>query len=368
MARAPHDCGSQGPRGKERKRERAKRPAKLRSLAGKRCPRTPSFRLHTSKIDLVGRLQLRDKTFAARLLTLQHSNNEVYVSSPSSTSRIHTDSHSREPKERNTYVLKTGRVAIISRGRYAGKKVVIIQPMDQGSKSHPFPHALVAGIERYPQQVTRRMSKARQTKRSKVKPFIKVVNYNHIMPTRYTLELEGLKGVVTNDTFKEVSQREEAKKTVKKALEERYTSGKNRWFFTPLRTSQPSITVFTGRIWTDKLYRFLDVSLLLEESRHSELNTSASKFENIPRTNDLVRFKRVTSDAQSRPLAWVHFDLRVRIKECLTGYGLRTQYESTSTRFSATIWPKEECASLPAISCLQQIFPRPHDPCLSRLF
>lgn len=126
--------------------------------------------------------------------------------------------------------------AIISRGRYAGKKVVIIQPVDNGSKSHPFPHAIVAGIERYPLQVTRRMSKARQDKRSKVKPFIKVVNYNHLMPTRYTLELEGLKGAVTNDTFKEVSQREEAKKTVKKALEERYVSGKNRWFFTPLRT------------------------------------------------------------------------------------------------------------------------------------
>jgi large subunit ribosomal protein L27e len=78
------------------------------------------------------------------------------------------------------------------------------------------------------------MSKARQSKRSKVKPFIKVVNYNHLMPTRYNLELEGLKGVVTADTFKEVSQREDAKKTVKKAFEERYTSGKNRWFFTPL--------------------------------------------------------------------------------------------------------------------------------------
>ncbi|KAI5211548.1 hypothetical protein E4T42_07482 [Aureobasidium subglaciale] len=131
-------------------------------------------------------------------------------------------------------VLKVGRVAIISRGRYAGKKVVIIQPVDQGTKSHPFPHALVAGIERYPQQVTRRMSKGRQAKRSKVKPFIKVVNYNHIMPTRYTLELEGLKGAVTNDTFKEVSQREDAKKNIKKALEERYQSGKNKWFFTPL--------------------------------------------------------------------------------------------------------------------------------------
>ncbi|KAL8824737.1 MAG: hypothetical protein Q9191_004855 [Dirinaria sp. TL-2023a] len=123
--------------------------------------------------------------------------------------------------------LKVGRVAIITRGRYAGKKVVIIQPLDTGSKSHPFPHALVAGIERYPSSVTRRMSKARQAKRSKVKPFIKTINYNHLMPTRYTLELEGLKGVVTNDTFKEVSQREDAKKTVKKALEERYTSGKN---------------------------------------------------------------------------------------------------------------------------------------------
>jgi large subunit ribosomal protein L27e len=113
---------------------------------------------------------------------------------------------------------------------------VIIQPQDTGNKSHPYPHALVAGIERYPSQITRRMSKARQAKRSKVKPFIKVINYNHLMPTRYTLELEGLKGAVTADTFKEVSQREDAKKTVKKAFEERYTSGKNRWFFTPLST------------------------------------------------------------------------------------------------------------------------------------
>ena len=125
--------------------------------------------------------------------------------------------------------------AIISRGRYAGKKVVLLMPVDNGSKGHPFPHAIVAGIERYPSTVTKRMSKARQAKRSKVKPFIKVVNYNHLMPTRYTLELEGLKNTVTSDTFKEVSQREEAKKTVKKTFDERYQSGKNRWFFTPLR-------------------------------------------------------------------------------------------------------------------------------------
>lgn len=61
------------------------------------------------------------------------------------------------------------------------------------------------------------------------------VNYNHLLPTRYALELESLKGVVAPETFKEVSSREDAKKQVKKAFEERYLAGKNRWFFSPLR-------------------------------------------------------------------------------------------------------------------------------------
>ena len=69
-------------------------------------------------------------------------------------------------------------------------------------------------------------------------PIAKAVNYSHLFPTRYTLELEGLKGVVGADTFKEPSQREDAKKTVKKLFEERYVNGKNRWFFQPLRVSR----------------------------------------------------------------------------------------------------------------------------------
>lgn len=93
------------------------------------------------------------------------------------------------------------------------------------------------------------MSKTRQEKRSKIKPFVKAINYNHLMPTRYTLELEGLKGALTGETFKEVSQREDAKKNVKKVLEERYTSGKNRWFFTPLSTSLPLPLLLLPPIW-----------------------------------------------------------------------------------------------------------------------
>ncbi|KAL0071247.1 60S ribosomal protein L27B [Marasmius tenuissimus] len=79
------------------------------------------------------------------------------------------------------------------------------------------------------------MGQKKLATRSKVKPFIKTVNYSHLFPTRYQLELEGLKNAVVADTFKEPSQREDSKKNIKKLLEERYTSGKNSWFFQPLR-------------------------------------------------------------------------------------------------------------------------------------
>lgn len=76
-----------------------------------------------------------------------------------------------------------------------------------------------------------------------------VVNYSHLFPTRYALELEGLKGSVAADTFKEPTQREDAKKTIKKLLEDRYTAGKNRWFFTPLRVRYfPPLSIFLTRI------------------------------------------------------------------------------------------------------------------------
>ncbi|PIL28887.1 hypothetical protein GSI_08933 [Ganoderma sinense ZZ0214-1] len=132
-------------------------------------------------------------------------------------------------------IYKPGKVAIVLQGRQAGHKVVVIKQLDEGTKERPYPHAVVAGIERYPLKVTKRMGAKKVAKRSKVKPFIKVVNYSHLFPTRYALELEGLKGTVGSDTFKEVSQREDSKKQIKKLLEDRYTSGKNKWFFQPLR-------------------------------------------------------------------------------------------------------------------------------------
>merc|ERR1712093_433748 len=141
----------------------------------------------------------------------------------------------KQQEDKMPKIYKPGKVAVVLSGRFAGKKVVVIRQADEGTKERPYPHAIVAGIERYPRKVTRGMGAKKIQKRSHIKPFIKAVNYNHLMPTRYALELEGLKGLVSNETFKENEQREEAKRQINKLFVERYTTGKNAWFFQPLR-------------------------------------------------------------------------------------------------------------------------------------
>merc|ERR1711965_1209467 len=91
-------------------------------------------------------------------------------------------------------------------------------------------------------KITKSMSEKKVAKRSKVKPFIKMVNYTHLMPTRYALEVE-LKSVVTADLITgsqaNPTARQNARKEVKKIFEEKYNSslktGKNKWFFQKLR-------------------------------------------------------------------------------------------------------------------------------------
>ncbi len=61
----------------------------------------------------------------------------------------------------------------------------LAQNYDDGSTDKPYGHALVAGVDRYPREVVKRMSKKKVKQRSKVKTFVKVLNYNHLMPTRF---------------------------------------------------------------------------------------------------------------------------------------------------------------------------------------
>jgi large subunit ribosomal protein L27e len=55
-----------------------------------------------------------------------------------------------------------------------------------------------------------------------------------MMPTRYTLEVD-LKDVVTRECIDNSTKRKESNIEAKKLLEEKFKSGKNRWFFSKLR-------------------------------------------------------------------------------------------------------------------------------------
>lgn len=93
----------------------------------------------------------------------------------------------------------------------------------------------MAGIERYPKAIKKGLSKKKREKRCKIKPFVKVYNYNHLMPTRYSVDINFDKSVSTKDVVKDPQKRKKAKRQIKSLFEAKYKEGKNRWFFTKLR-------------------------------------------------------------------------------------------------------------------------------------
>ena len=62
-----------------------------------------------------------------------------------------------------------------------------------------------------------------------------VVNYNHLMPTRYSVDLAFDKEVLNKESLKDPMKKKKARNMVRTQFEERYKSGKNKWFFQKLR-------------------------------------------------------------------------------------------------------------------------------------
>merc|ERR1712153_235039 len=87
-------------------------------------------------------------------------------------------------------IMKYGRLVILLNGRHAGRKAVIVKVHEDSNADRKFPHALVAGIDRYPRKVHKRLSQKKFDKKIKIKPFVKYVNLNHLMATRYTVAPE----------------------------------------------------------------------------------------------------------------------------------------------------------------------------------
>mmetsp|Transcript_19444 Transcript_19444/g.53423 ORF Transcript_19444/g.53423 Transcript_19444/m.53423 type:complete len:148 (-) Transcript_19444:79-522(-) len=121
--------------------------------------------------------------------------------------------------------IKAGRIVVILQGRQAGKKAIVVKTFDDGTKARSFGHCLVAGVDRPPLKVTKKMSKKKITRRLKVKPFLKYINYNHMMPTRYQVPAElGAQTMATDAQMETSDGRIEARKFIKKVFQEKFVN------------------------------------------------------------------------------------------------------------------------------------------------
>uniref|UniRef100_A0A7S1Y969 60S ribosomal protein L27 n=1 Tax=Sexangularia sp. CB-2014 TaxID=1486929 RepID=A0A7S1Y969_9EUKA len=136
-----------------------------------------------------------------------------------------------------TKFIKAGKVVIVLKGRYAGKKAVVVAKKDDGHKGVKYPHAIIAGIEKEPRRVTRSMLKKQVKKRTKINAFVKRVNYNHIMPTRY--QLDDIAPIVAEATktgvLRDSTKRRLAEANIATAFGAKHKKGENPWFFEKLR-------------------------------------------------------------------------------------------------------------------------------------
>lgn len=134
-------------------------------------------------------------------------------------------------------LLKSGKIVVLTAGRYAGRKAIVVKTFDEGAGTRKYAHAIVAGIDKYPKKVTRKMSNKKVGKRSHIKPFVRFVNFNHILPTRYQVELDVKKLTLTGKdgkagesinldetTLVDATQRNAAKKAIKQLFETGYKS------------------------------------------------------------------------------------------------------------------------------------------------
>jgi len=102
---------------------------------------------------------------------------------------------------------KPGRIVVVTSGRYAGKKGIIVRSNYENTKTKKFPHCLVLGLSKYPKRVTKKSlkkledrvkrletqenkekGKAALEKLKRLGVFVKTYNMQHILATRYKVQ------------------------------------------------------------------------------------------------------------------------------------------------------------------------------------
>lgn len=132
-------------------------------------------------------------------------------------------------------LISAGRFVILLNGRHAGKKAVVIASYPQPTEERKYPHCLVLGISEAPKKLTKGMTQEQLTKRTQVKLFMKLVNYNHLLLTRHTLVDDDFWGKAKPDdivaSLGDASTKKACLDNLAKILRQKYLNNKFPWFF-----------------------------------------------------------------------------------------------------------------------------------------
>ena len=119
--------------------------------------------------------------------------------------------------------MKPGKVVLVLARCWSGCKVVIMKNIDDGISDD------LTVLLWWLELTVTAVGKKKTTKRPKVKSFMKVCNYNHLMPTRYSVDTPLNKTGISKDLFRDPAPKCKAQCEVKVKCEERYKTGKNKW-------------------------------------------------------------------------------------------------------------------------------------------
>jgi large subunit ribosomal protein L27e len=128
----------------------------------------------------------------------------------------------------------------------AGHKAIIVKKFIKNINKN-FQSVLLLGMKRYPQQITRKMSTKKVFKKSRIKMFLKFFNKNHVLPTRYSINLTGIKGIkglLPNNLDNLIQSKQKIKKLKNEEnllfqlgniFTDRFFTGEHTWFYKKLK-------------------------------------------------------------------------------------------------------------------------------------
>ena len=141
---------------------------------------------------------------------------------------------------------KMGRIVIILNGRHAGKKAIVIKDKISSVTNSLSNNIRIIGIKNFPSKNIRTKKTSTIDSKRGIKVFLKLINKNHVLPTRYFVDLNPDQQILVSNISNSFFNKKMNKDASDKFLEEniwqinnifmdKYFSGKNKWFFKKLK-------------------------------------------------------------------------------------------------------------------------------------